>query len=233
MRLDNYRDLVFSPLSLPPPPRVDVRRLLSWMRRARDDCRKRGLNASERTYEARTGKRYPWLMATAHLSGSARADTAFRKEFPAVAEYARRFPFEGGGWIVFLAQRGDAEVFLHTDSDGYWGFRFYLANAHAEGLHFCMSRRRLRELPRRLDDWSPLLDTKRKHYARWPSENRPFCLNSVRSAHAVDASACRLGDRVACLLYPEGKADGRRLAGLLERSTREFADYQIWYGARR
>jgi hypothetical protein len=229
MTLERYRDLVFSPLALPSPPSVDIGQLLSWMTWARKDCRKRGLNASERTYEALTGRQYPWLMATAHIAGATRVDRAFKKEFPEVAEYGRKFPVKGVGWIVFLAQRGSAEVFLHTDSDGYWGFRFYLANANAESLHFCLARKRVSELPRRLEDWSPLLDVSRKHYARWPKENRPFCLNSIRSAHAVEANGCKLGDRVACLLYPIDGLDERRLLRLLHKSTEKYEDHQIWY----
>ena len=35
------------------------------------------------------------------------------------------------------------------------------------------------------DDWSSLVDLERRHYARWPKENRPYCVNSVRAAHAA------------------------------------------------
>ncbi len=229
--LARYEDLVFSPLALPAPPKVDAERLVAWMTWAREEGHKRGLNVSERKYEARTGRRYPWLMANVYYIDRSHVEDSFDAEFPRVAEYARRFPVNDVGGIVLLAQRGSAEVHLHTDSDGYWGLRFYLANKDPGGLYFCMARQRVSELPRAVDDWSPLLEVDRKHYAGWRNGKRSYCINSIRAAHAVDPSSCKLGERIACLVLPKHGLDEKKLLSLLDESTAKFRESQVWYQA--
>jgi len=54
-------------------------------------------------------------------------------------------------------------------------------------------------------------------------------VNSLRAAHAVDASNIRLGERIACLVIPRGGHDEPKLLELLERSSAEFGGYQLWY----
>jgi hypothetical protein len=216
--LAKYEDLVFSPLALPAPPEVSARRLIAWMTWAREEGHKRGLNRSERGYEARTGRAYPWLMANVYYGERTRVEDSFDEEFPEVA---------------LLAQRGSAEVHLHTDSDGYWGFRFYLANERPGGLYFHLARERVAQLPRVADDWDPLVDLGHKRYAPWPDDNRAYCLNSVRAAHAVDRSSCVLGERIACLVFPAGRLDEARLLALLDASTERYGASQIWYEATR
>jgi hypothetical protein len=229
--LRHYQDLVFSPLALPAPPAVDTARLVRWMKWARMESRRRGDNRSERGYEEQTGKRYPWLMATVQLAEPGAVERSFRADFAPVVDYAGGLPFKAVRTIFLIAQRAGADVHLHTDGDGFWGFRFYLAHQHREGLYFCMARERVAELPRRTDDWSPYLDVSNRHYARWPRKNMPFCLNSIRAAHAVDPNRCRLGDRIACVVAPED-LDRPRLLELLERSSERFGDRQIWYRQR-
>src|SRR6185503_19958539 len=188
----------------------------------------RGYNRSERGYEEQTGKRYPWLMATVQLAEPGSVGKSFCAEFPSIVAYAEKLPFKGVRTIFLMAQRARTPVHWHTDGDGFWGFRFYLTPGQREGLHFCMTRERFEELPRRMDDWSPCLDLARRHYAPWPAENRPFCLNSIRAAHAVDSTSCRLGERIACVVTPV-ELDRPKLLELLERSSRRFGDRQIWY----
>jgi hypothetical protein len=228
--LECYRELVFSPLDLPSPPRVDAARLVGWMTWARVEGHKRGLNAAERKYESDTGREYPWLVANVLLENRTHVEDSFAREFPEIERYAARFPGKRPGSLVLLAQRGDRDIFVHTDSDGYWGFRFYLANRKHEGLHFYLSRVP-GPLPRRADDWAACVDVGTPRYARWPAENRPFCLNSVRAAHAVDRSTCELGERIACLVFPGGGPDEKKLLRLLARSTAKYRDYQIWHNA--
>jgi hypothetical protein len=199
---------------------------MTW---AREEGHKRGLNVSERNYETRTGRRYPWLMANVYYIDRSHVEDSFDKEFPQVAGYARLFPVNEVGGIVLLAQRGRTEVHLHTDSDGFWGFRFYLANKDADGLYFCMTRQRVSELPRTAEDWSPLLDVDRKHYARWRNGIQPYCINSIRAAHAVDPSSCTPGERIACLVLPKHRLDERKLLSLLDESSARFRESQLWY----
>lgn len=229
MTLERFRDLVFSPLDLPAPPQIDGKRLVAWMAWAREESRRRGHNRSERGYEGRTGRQYPWLMATIYCSDPGAAEESFEREFPQVLRYARQFPCRGIRLISLIAQRKDAAVHLHTDTDGYWGFRFYLANRSTDALYFCMARHGRDSLPRRADDSSPLIVADRRHYARWPKGNHAYCLNSVRAAHAVDAGACELGERIACLVMPQDGHDEQALLDLLEKSTAKFGDYQLWY----
>jgi hypothetical protein len=228
LTLEAYRDLVFSPLALPSPPAVDAPRLVAWMEWARLEGHARGLNQPEREYEALTGHAYPWLMANLHYGRRGHVEDSFEREFPQVAAYARRFPLHEARLVVLLAQRSGVEAHLHTDSDGHWGFRFYLTNRQRDALYFCLARSRFDSLPRKAPDWSTYLDVQRRHYARWPERNLPFCLNSVRAAHAVEANGCALGERIACLVMPRDGVDEARLLELLEASSSRFGDYQIW-----
>jgi hypothetical protein len=75
-------------------------------------------------------------------------------------------------------------------------------------------------LPQLADDWSPYVDLSCRHYVRFPDENRPFCLNSMRAAHSVETAPCQ----------PEG-LDREGLLQLLDKSSEQFADYQLWYRA--
>ena len=218
---------MFSPLALPPPPTADTERLVAWMSWARTEGHKRGLNAPERDYEA-SGRRYPWLMANVHLGRPGHVEASFAREFPEILSYARRFPLADPIFLVLLAQRGGEEVYLHTDSDGHWGFRFYITRRNTDALYFCLARDRHAQLPPRARDWAEYVDVERRHYARWPDMNLPYCLNSVRAAHAVEADACQLGERIACLVLPRNGIDEERLLSLLDESSARYADYQIW-----
>jgi hypothetical protein len=230
--LEAYRDLIFSPLALPEPPAVDIARLLKWMAWARDEGRKRGLNVPEREYEARTGKEFPWLMANVHYGRRSHVEDSFDHEFASLAAYTRLFPLREKRLVVLLAQRGDVASHLHADSDGFWGFRFYLANRAPDALYFCPAHERLDELPQQwAGDWSRYVDVRHRRYARWPAGNPPFCLNSVRAAHAVESPACALGERIACLVMPREGIDEPRLLSLLEESSARFGDFQIWHPA--
>jgi hypothetical protein len=228
-RLAHFRDLVFSPLALPTPPTVDAGRLVAWMEWARLKGLERGLNRPERGYEAATGKQYPWLMANMQYEQPGEVEESFARDFPEVLAYARSFPLREIRVIALIAQRGGADVHLHADSDGFWGLRFYIVNRHRDPLYFHMARERLAELPRSTDDWSPFVDTSRRHYVRWPDENRPYCVNSVRAAHAVDPNTSQLGERIGCLILPKGGVDEKRMLQLLEESSARFAGRQIWY----
>jgi hypothetical protein len=219
---------VFSPLALPEPPAVDVPRLIAWMTWARTEGHARGLNVPERAYETGTGLRYPWLMANVHYGKRGHVEASFDREFPEIVAYARGFPLRDPIFIALLAQREQADVHLHTDSDGPWGFRFYLVNRRADALYFCLARERFDALPPKAADWSQFLDVERRHYARWPAGSRPYCLNSIRAAHAVEAAACELGERIACLVMPRNGVDEEALRRLLDESSARFGDYQIW-----
>jgi len=227
--LAKYEDLVFSPLALPPPPEVDTDRLVAWMTWAREEAHKRGLNRPERGYESSTGRICPWLMATVYYGKRSHVEDSFEAEFPEVARYARLFPLRTLGGISLLAQRGSVPVHLHTDIDGHWGFRFYLANSDPGALYFCMARRRVRELPRIVADRPDLVEIERRHYAPSRDCRGAYCLNSVRAAHAVEASTCRLGERIACVVFPIDGLDEERLVELLDASSERFRDSQIWY----
>jgi hypothetical protein len=230
MRLADYEDLVFSPLAMPPPPDVDTARLIEWMTWARAEGHKRGLNVPERGYEAATGRPYPWLMANVFYPRPSHVEESFEREFPDLLRYAHSFPLKDLKLVVLLAQRGDIDVHLHTDSDGHWGFRFYLANKRQDALYFHMARERAGALPPSASDWATLVELDTRHYARWPEGNRPYCLNSIRAAHAVEANTCRLGERIACLVIPRDGPDETRLLRLLEESSAAVGSYQIWYG---
>jgi hypothetical protein len=227
--LESYEDLVFSPLALPSPPKVDTESLVAWMTWAREEGLKRAFNLPERGYEARRGRPYPWLMAVVYYMDRSNVEDSFEKEFPELAMYARQFPVNEVGGITLLAQRPNAAVRLHTDPDGCWGFRFRLGNGGPDGLHFCTSLRRTRALPPAMDDWSSLLALESKHSVRWPKGNLPYCLNSMRAAHAVDSNCPELGERIEGMVFPRYGLNGDKLLSLLDKSTAQFRESQLWY----
>lgn len=225
--LDAYCNLIFSPLALPPPPVLDNAALTEWIEWGHMEGRKIGLNYRERNYEGRTGRQYPWLKANVTFSKPNEVSRSFEQKFPHVVEYCRLFPVKRLGSLVLITQRGGMDVHMHADSDGYWGLRFYLANKNYEGLQFYFARPGIDALPRGTDELPQHVEAK-KHYARWPAENRPYCVNSLRAAHAVDRNTCALGERIACLLFPEGGYDDEKLLALLQASSAKFSKYQIW-----
>jgi len=227
--LEIYEDLVFSPLALPSPPKVDAKRLVAWMTWAREEGLKRGLNRAEREYESRRGRPYPWLMASVYYITRSHVEDSFEKDFPELADYARQFPVNEVGGITLLAQRPNAAIRLHTSSDGYWGFRFHIGNGDPDGLHFCTSLQRVNGLPRTMDDWSSVLEVECKRPVQWPKGNRPYCLNSIRAAHAVDSNFRELGDRIVGMVFPRYGLNGDKLLSLLDGSTAKFRDSQLWY----
>jgi hypothetical protein len=230
--LQSYEDLVFSPLALPAPPKVDAKRLVDWMTWGREEGIKRGFNVQEQGFEARKGRPYPWLMAIVYYGNRNHVEDSFDKEFPELAEYARQFPVSELGGMTLLAQRPNALIRLHTSSDGYWGFRFRLGNGGADGLHFCTARQRVQGLPLSMDDWSSFLDLDTRHEVRWPKGSRPYCINSVRAAHAVDTNCSELGDRIDVMVFPRYGLDSRKLISLLDESSAQFRENQIWYTPR-
>lgn len=228
-RRERYKDLIFSPLALPSPPAVDTKRLIRWMKWAEKESFKRGYTDRREKFEKTHGRPYPWVVAHVTHWEYGNVEASFERNFPEILDYCRRFPIDGLGQLVLIAQQSGLDIHLHSDMDGFDGFRFYLANKRAEGLHFHMAWDRQTEFPRTPPDWSPFVDLSRKHYANFPEKNLPFRVNSRRAAHAVDPNTCKLGDRIGCLLFPWHSLLEDKLIALLDRSSQRFADHQLWY----
>src|SRR5712672_2447048 len=143
MTLDDYKDLVFTPLDLPAPPRVDTDRFIAWMEWVREEGIKRKLSLFGSRYEELSGKPYPWLLAPLSYVKRTHVEDSFERDWPEVRSYMDLFPITGVMSAVFLAQNALADIHLQTDSDGFWGYRFYLVNNSVEGLHFHFAHARV------------------------------------------------------------------------------------------
>ena len=52
-------------------------------------------------------------------------------------------------------------------------------------------------------------------------------LNSYRAWHGLDENASPTGSRITCAII--GDYDKDKLFNLLDSSTKEYKDYQIWF----
>lgn len=222
-----FDDLIFCPLDLSPPPEIDVKEFIEWMR---SDPLRTG-EYPKAHYERVTGNPYPWLMRS--LSSDLEP---LRAAFPQVHAYCAQYPLKPLKTVIFLAQNGHQSVFTHTDSDGLVGLRFYLANKNVEGLHFYRGKEKYdsfscyprdaegRPISANLPEY---FDMESKIYARFPSDVRSFMLNSARAAHGIDSNTCELGDRIAVLV--QGEVDATAYEALIERSLEKYGQFAIWY----
>lgn len=222
-----FDDLIFTPLDLPQPPKIDAEQFVEWMK---SDERKTGLFPKER-YERLTGRKYPWLLraVTSDLS-------PLQAAYPEILEYAETYPFKTVKAVIFLAQDGYQPIFPHSDSDGLVGMRFYLENRHVEGLHFYKGLAPYDSFNSAQFDengnpipvqFEKYFDMEKAIYARFPEDSRSFMLNSARAIHGIDANTCKLGDRIAVLV--QGELDSKRFETLMNKSLERFKDYAIWF----
>ena len=236
--MTDWRNLIFSPLSLPEPPDVSTDKFISWHAEQKEYMLKHNQNKQN---SAKLYGGYSWHVSWAKWWNTYNTSNPwicdFDKQFPELVEYLELFPFTQAKSISFLNQLGGAEVNLHTDPDSFWGMRFYLKNKNKDALYFSRTKntddRKIRTME---DEYGNPLTEKRdpldyckdeKIYANFPQERCAWMLNSYRAWHGVDKNPTPTGSRITCSII--GEYDKNKLFDLFDKSTKEYKEYQIWY----
>ena len=229
--MEPFKNLLFCPLDLPEPPVVEYDKFLEWHTEQLEYNKKYNTVA-----KLSDGKQeYPWNVSWARWWNTYQNPNpwicGFEKYFPELVEYFDLFPFTVAKSISFLDQKESKDVYLHTDPDQWWGMRFYLFNSLGEKLYFAKPKELLNERVSTMVDgkYNDLWERTDgvKHYASFPSPRSPWMLNSVRAFHGVDKNTEFNGARVAVVMI--GAYDYNKLYDLLDRSTKKYGEYAIWY----
>jgi hypothetical protein len=227
-RLGRFTELIYCPLDLPAPPAFDRGKLIEWVTqsRAADPTKEEQLHAS-----GGSGP-YPWNSAYAAYRGAWRH--GFDAAFPEIVAYLASFPSRAWACVAVLLQEPRQDVFLHTDPDPVLGWRVYLGHGGAK-VYFCPTLERHAHrlstwTPEGARDWSKFVDTERRLYGEVPAPSCAWAMSAYRAAHGVEAHPGEPGERVTLLLVPDLETlDMKAYLAMLERSTKKYRDYAIWY----
>lgn len=253
--LARYRRLIYTPLSLPEPPQIDMDQFIAWAwsQQAQD------MNQSVVEHQEHPGVlqkspeqkgrealgRYPWQIAWARrVAVRPGWEPSFEHLFPELITYIHRFPFRDLVQVGFLVQLGGEPGFLHVDPDDGLGMRFYLANDDQQRLRFYPAKDP--DLWQRLENYTvdsdgqyrqrssqDLVHLDQQIYAEQPQPRFAWALTSTMAQHDIDPIPST-GLKVTCLMFGRhGLAhsvyDTARLKILLDRSTQQYREYQIWH----
>jgi hypothetical protein len=224
----DYTKLIYSPLNIPESPELaNVQEFVSFMLKYETQT------TTKRTYMSLHGKEYPWIVLAFNADSESDSAKEFRTRWPGLFKYIDSFPIKGDRNLVFLAQKGEHDIFLHGDADGF-GYRFHITNTNNESLFFHFSQDDSEQLPQTTLNWSDLVYTDEKIIAHRPSKRCPFVINSKLACHGVETNKAKLGDRIACLVYPANNSvvDKTRELELIKSSIEKFPESQIWYKRR-
>ena len=235
--MTDWKDLIFSPLDLPDPPELDMDKFISWNSAQKEYMLE--LNTNRQNSMKLLGG-YAWQISWAKrptVNNSTKWICDFDKIFPEITEYLELFPMKEIKSISILNQIGGSHVEPHVDPDELWGMRFYLKNKIKDALYFSRTKEKQETMIRTLEDsdGKPLTQKRNyldyckdeKIYAKFPKERCAWLLNCNRAWHGVDKNPTPTGTRITCLVM--GEYDTNKLFKLLEESTKQYKDYQIWY----
>ena len=252
--LDEFKDIIWSPLDLPIVPNIDIGKFLHW-----------GFTESEKYdtdiitnsgNELKSLKKQaiealvfsPWRYFWAkHYKSPSEWIGGFDKLFPELVNYCNLYPFDSLSAVLFIVQFPGAKTFIHTDPDEMLGMRFYLHNNTSAGLYFHKRKEyshcgipqwdivndKLKER-----DWNNEVDLSHKLYVKLPSKNIPWCITSTKAVHSLDVITELHEMKITCTLYGkptyiEGNGSSQfnfiKLHDLLYRSVEKYKDYIISY----
>jgi len=227
MDMDSAKDIIYTPLDLPTPPKVDIPSFVDWMKH-----NKKVIYSNE-IQVAKMGIKYPWLNVTVDMADKNNYLTNnLRKEFPEIYDYYFNFPVNPGSYI-FTVQYATETVFPHSDHDKFFGLRYYLNFSEQDtGLYFMKTKERLEDVPDKFKEGKKLIEITDKvkiHPKQLPYPHAWF-LNNIRALHGVDAKPGTFGDRISVIPSPSnGGYKMDEMLALLKRSTDKYKDYAIWY----
>jgi hypothetical protein len=218
--------LIFTPLDMPEPPKVDQQKLMEYCDLWRKQC------YFERRYNyVNQINEYPWEHPVQPFRPKIditpqelELREIFKTEFRELTSYVTRaFPFQLGSMTI-LIQKTDAEVVGHTDGEDEWAFRFYLwNNFQDDALWFRLPKDPNKKIiPNTLTD--NYLEYQDPRYVKFPKkEYLPWAFNSFKSIHGVHKGTTENPSR--CAVIVRGKMDHAKMQDLLERSVIKYSDY--------
>lgn len=252
-KFEELRNLIYVPLDLPEPPKVDMDKFIDWT-----------INKSPRIVgnikSPETGEKimhheekgikgwgyYPWIQVSAFHHGYSDTWIAeFDKLFPDVVDYIHLFPYNILSGVTILLQKSGVAAPLHTDSDDWLGMRFYLHNEVKEDVLY-FHQRKTNENNRistyiingddvKSQNWEKYLDLSKKIYTKHPSPRHAWTLTSTRAAHGIDAFEYDHYARATFLVHSHRPSMNHhawnvdKLYDLLIRSIEKYSDYAIWW----
>ena len=254
--LEPYKGLIFCPLDLPPPPKIDEERLFAYIA-MRDEGDKGTLAGSVSgavgpipldspwlRYTASWSKEkntYPWrllhLMRTDFKDNGWEFYGEFKQWLPDLAAYIESLPVSEFYTISLLNQKAGTDVGLHTDPDVWFGLRFYAVNRSNAKIFFQKAKnpkdQRLLNIVRAPDGsvkqlpWSDFVEDE-KIYAKYPQPCFPFHLTTTHAGHGVEAvPENAIDSRVTGFIICRVRP--KEYAELLARSVEKYKDYAIWW----
>ncbi len=228
------RSIIFCPLDIPEPPKVDRDVLTDWIHRWYDAC----FYTKAELYKQKVPEGYPWKVGQPFRDPTdgippSQIELDLRQEFldkfPELTAYFKTaFPLEFTG-ATFLLQQHNQDVEGHTDSDYGWAPRCYLWNDYQEeALWFRIpndltERVKINTLIRNKDYTGygePL-------YAKFPKkEYLAWTFNAAKSIHGVIGTNKLNASR--CTIIIRGKINVEQWNQMLERSYKKYSEYVIW-----
>ena len=229
-------NILYTPLDIPEPPKVDYNRFVDWVRSSADQSVAGRRDASKIT----NPELYPWDIVYAKLEGS--WHNHFDQEFPDLANFfSQGFNLEPGQIknIILLPVKKDfiGTGFWHSDPDES-GLRVYLENEETD--NFLLIRPTVEPLSQRppnrilpADGVHPSIQNNVEHSARLLRPNQGFFINNIRGIHAARTNVVN-NKRIAVIISLVGRSSPLANASeatkqLIIDSAKKYSDYSIYW----
>jgi hypothetical protein len=256
-KFDELRNLIYVPLDMPEPPKVDIDLFLDWVfnKSPRLVGKVNNPETGEKImhHEERGMKGwgyYPWTQVSAFHHGYSDTWIAeFDKIFPEVVEYIHLFPYNMLAGVSILLQKSSVRVPLHIDTDDWLGMRFFLHNEVKENVLY-FHKRKTDENNRvqtyildnsndtvKVQDWEKYFHTDKKIYSKHPAPRHAWAMSSSRAVHGLDPFEYEKCSRITFLIHAHRPTiqhnawNTDKLYDLLIRSLDKYPDYAIWWEA--
>lgn len=220
------KNLIYTKLDMPKLPRIDIKKLMEWIR----DNQRFEIKEKRLQQIAQNEKAYPWRAVCAYTANA--WDTEFADNFGPLIQYLKNFPTKSWRHVAVLCQLENQDVFLHTDPDYGIGWRIYL-NHGGPRLYFQKFKQLRNNRPETWSSGGPQsienLCESNKIYVNDVGAY-PWALTSIRAAHGVEPNNAGFGARITLLLFPDlTTLDLIKHEELLLRSAKKFKSTAIWY----
>lgn len=226
--------LIFVPLDLPPPPKVDRSLMINWVEKWYEQC----FYTKTKIYSDKITEEYPWRVGqpfrdptdgVPETKEELDLRTEFIELFPELTTYLKTtYPLDFSGATILLQQQSK-DVAGHTDSDYIWAPRCYLWNDYQEeALWFRFPKDKNINVKYNTlvknNDYSDYTDPV---YAKFPShEYLAWAFNSSKSIHGVNG--CPKNGASRCTIIIRGRFKVSDLNELLAKSYTKYKDFAIW-----
>jgi hypothetical protein len=220
-----HMNILYTPLDIPEPPKVDIPKLRLWIDKYKDDQIIKNRTDSSKILSE---DEYPWDLIWVRNESEWYED--FTDQFPELSNYCiEGFNLnpEDAHSIVFLPIKKTFTGlgFWHADHDEH-GLRFYLENNETEDFLYikptsnpCFTRDQLVKEQKFQD---------RILSAKLLKPNQAFFINNVRAVHAVHTTELS-PTRIAVIIAVPKPLAGHKLRNLLISSAKKFKDHALYW----